>query len=101
MAGTAAYWGSPASATNRVGGSDPARTVNLPALRMFPSVAMRQFMPGHAGIIDADDEASPGRDNTVRAATNNLARRHFSADRPRPSIPGSDTGVLADFVKEN
>jgi hypothetical protein len=39
---------------------------------MVPPVAVRQFVPRHAGIIDADNETPPGR--PVSATTNNLAR---------------------------
>ena len=38
---------------------------------MAPAIAVREFVPRRAGIIDADDETPPG--NLVRATTNNLA----------------------------
>ena len=37
-----------------------------------PAITVREFVPRHAGIIDADNETPPGR--PVSATTNNLAR---------------------------
>jgi hypothetical protein len=50
---------------------------------MLPAVAVRQFVPRHAGIIDADDEAPVGR--AVSTTTNSLSWERFGAGRPTAS----------------
>src|SRR5215470_2155874 len=51
---------------------------------MLPAVAVRQFVPRYAGIIDADDEAPV--DHAVSTTTNSLSGWRFGASRSTASI---------------
>jgi hypothetical protein len=51
---------------------------------MLPAVAVRQFVPRYAGIIDADDEAPVG--HAVGTTSNNSSSRRFAANCSTASI---------------
>jgi hypothetical protein len=46
---------------------------------MRPAVAMRQFVPRYAGIVDANDQAPPT--HVIRTTMNTLARSRSRAGR--------------------